>query len=211
MESRKPAVFVVDDDESVRAGLQELMASVSLDVVAFSSAQEFLEAYEPDWHGCLLLDVRMPGASGLRLQEELQGRRNPLPIIFITGHGDVPMAVEAIKKGAFDFLEKPVRGQILIEKVQFALERDRQLQQTQAKIAEVKAKLTLLTEKEREVLTRVKKGERSKLIALASGVSRKTIDAHLNSIREKLGVDSTAQLVMLLHETGMPDLRPSLA
>jgi len=152
--------------------------------------------------------VRMPGISGLRLQEELLARGNPLPIIFITGHGDVPMAVEALKKGAFDFLEKPIRGQPLLDKVHAALEEGRRIQERRARVTEVRAKLELLTEREREVLARVKKGEPPKVIARESKLSRKTVDGHLDSIREKLCVDSTSQLIMLLHESEDLDPRP---
>jgi FixJ family two-component response regulator len=201
MSSIEPTVFVVDDDPSVRGSLQELMGSVPLAARVFASAQEFLETYEPDWQGCLLLDVRMPGMSGLRLQEELNRRGGDLPIIFVTGHGDVSMAVETLHKGAFDFLEKPVRGQVVIEKVQQALERNRQRQQAKARVANLKARLALLTRRETDILTHVRSGKRTKQISHECGLSRKTIDAHLTSIREKLGVETTAQMLVLLCES----------
>jgi FixJ family two-component response regulator len=201
MSGIEPVVFVVDDDPSVRGSLQELMESVPLAARAFASAQEFLETYEPDWQGCLLLDVRMPGMSGLRLQEELNRRGGDLPVIFITGHGDVSMAVETLHKGAFDFLEKPVRGQVVIEKVQRALERNHQRQQAKARVGNLKARLALLTRRETEILTQVRSGKQAKQISHECGLSRKTIDSHLTSIREKLGVETTAQMLVLLCES----------
>jgi two-component system response regulator FixJ len=194
----EPTVFVVDDDPSVRDSLRELMESVPLSVKVFASALEFLQSYEPDWHGCVLLDVRMPEMSGLRLQEELNRRDSDLPIIFITGYGDIPMVVETLRKGAFDFLEKPIRGQVVVEKVQRAFEKSSQRQRAKAKMADIEARLALLTPRETDVLARIRSGQRAKQISHECGLSRKTIDAHLASIREKLGVETTAQMLMLL-------------
>lgn len=200
MANSEPTVFVVDDDQSVRGSLQELMESVPLPVRTFASAQEFLEAHQGDWQGCVLLDVRMPGMSGLRLQDELKHRGNDLPIIFVTGHGDIPMAVESLQKGAFGFLEKPVRGQVLVEKVLRAFEKSRRQQETRTRVDDIEARLALLTRRETDILSRLMGDQRTKQISQECGVSRKTVDAHLTSIREKLGVETTAQMVKLLCE-----------
>jgi FixJ family two-component response regulator len=200
MTRAEPTVFIIDDDVSVRESLTELMRSISLPVRAFASAQEFLTSYVPDLCGCMLLDVRMSGMSGLRLQEELGRQGSDLPIIFVTGHGDVPTAVQAMQKGAFDFLEKPIRGQVIIETVQRAFERCNCRQRTRAKVADVDARLAFLTRRETDILSRLKSGQRVKQISHECGLSRKTIDAHLTGIREKLGVETTAQMLLLLQE-----------
>lgn len=200
-------VFVVDDDDAARNGLRELVESVSVDVRTFASAQGFLDAYESETCGCLLLDVRMPGMSGLKLQDEMNRRGITLPIIFITGHGDVSMAVEALKNGAFDFVEKPIRGQFLLDKIHGAVEKHRQICRRNNKMAQIQGRQTLLTDREKEILDRVKVGSATKVIAKEFGLSRKTVDAHLTNIREKMGVESTPQLIMLLYESGL--LRPA--
>lgn len=205
----EPTVFIVDDDDAARNGLRELMESIQFRTETFVSAQEFLTTYDPQRCGCLLLDVRMPGMSGLRLQDELNRRRIDLPIIFVTGHGDVTMAVGALKNGAFDFVEKPIRGQILLDKIHRAIERHRQLGHRKTAMEQIQARHTLLTDREREILDRVKVGWSTKLIAREFGLSRKTVDAHLTNIREKMGVESTPQLIMLLYESGL--LQPSFA
>jgi len=207
MSDVEPVVFVVDDDDAARNGLRELMESVSFHVKTFASAQEFLESYEPGTCGCLLLDVRMPGMSGLKVQEEMNRRGADLPILFITGHGDIPMAVEALRNGAFDFVEKPIRGQPLLDKIHGAIEKHRQLCRQRAGMQQIQARYALLTDREREILDRVKVGRSAKVIAREFDLSRKTIDAHLANAREKMGVESTPQLIMLLYESGL--LQPS--
>lgn len=207
MSEAKPMVFIVDDDDAARNGLRELVESVSFDVKTFAAASEFLEAYDPQVCGCLLLDVRMPGMSGLKLQDEMNRRGIGLPIIFITGHGDVSMAVDALKNGAFDFVEKPIRGQFLLDKIHSAIEKHRQICRRREKMKQIQAQQALLTEREKEILDRVKVGSGTKLIAKEFGLSRKTVDAHLTSIREKMGVESTPQLIMLMYESGL--LQPS--
>jgi FixJ family two-component response regulator len=209
MSDAEGTVFIVDDDDAARSGLQELMESVSFDVRTFASAQEFLEAYEFETCGCLLLDVRMPGMSGLKLQDEMNRRGAGLPIIFITGHGDVSMAVDALKNGAFDFVEKPIRGQFLLDKIHCAIERHKQVCRQKDKMKQIRAQQALLTDREREILDRVKIGSGTKVIAREFGLSRKTVDAHLTNIREKMGVESTPQLIMMLYESGL--LQPSFA
>ena len=198
MLATETTVFVVDDDDAVREGFEELMGSVGLDTRTFSSAEEFLNGYREDCRGCLLLDVRMPGMSGLKLQDELNRRGAALPILFLTGHGDIPMAVGALKKGATDFIEKPAGGQYLLDKVYEAIkESDRQQELNDRKRA-LEAKLSLLTPREREVLDYIKQGKRVKSVSLEMGLSRKTVDWHLSMIRDKMGVDSTGELLLLL-------------
>lgn len=207
MSEGEPTVFIVDDDDAARDGLRELVASVSFNARAFSSAQEFLDSYESDAFGCLLLDVRMPGMSGLKLQDEMNRRGTGLPIIFITGHGDVPMAVEALTNGAIDFVEKPVRGQLLLDKIYHAIAKHRQSRDRKAARERIQARKALLTDRENQILDFVKLGRSTKSIAHEFGLSRKTIDAHLTNIRGKMGVESTPQLIMLLYESGL--LQPS--
>ncbi len=198
-------VFVVDDDDAAREAMQELMESVGLDVQTFASATEFLEVYDSRWRGCVLLDVRMPGMSGLQLQEEMRRRGSHLPLIFVTAHGDIPMAVEALKKGAVDFVEKPVGGQTLLDKVHEALCLDERSFLRQTQVEEVRSRLALLTPKEKQVLQCLMEGQRSKQMALTLGLSRKTVDWHLSVIREKMGADSTGDLMLLLHKAGYLD------
>jgi len=193
-------VFVVDDDAAAREAIQELMESVGLDVRTFASATEFLKVYDSQWRGCVLLDVRMPGMSGLQLQEEMCRRGPHLPLIFVTAHGDIPMAVETLKKGAADFVEKPFGGQTLLDKVHEALRLDELSFQRQTQVEEIRSRLALLTPKERQVLQCLVEGKRSKQIALALGLSRKTVDWHLSVMREKMGADSTGDLLLLLHK-----------
>jgi FixJ family two-component response regulator len=183
-------VFVVDDDDALRESVQVLLRAAGLQCEAFPSAQEFLEAHA-DRPGCLLLDVRMPGMSGLKLQDELAARRLRVPIVFMTGHGDVPMAVEAIKKGAHDFLEKPYRDDELLERLQRALEADRARREAEAAIGS-------LTPREREVLEHLLAGRTGRGTADALGVSAKTIEYHRARIMEKLGVRTREQLYALV-------------
>lgn len=203
-------VFVVDDDDAAREAMRELMESVGLDVQTFASATEFLEVYDSQWRGCVLLDVRMPGMSGLQLQEEMRRRGPHLPLIFVTAHGEIPMAVEAMKKGAVDFVEKPFGGQTLLDKVHEALRLDELSFRRQTQVEEIQSRVALLTPKEKQVLQCLIKGQRSKQIALALGLSRKTVDWHLSVIREKMGADSTGDLLLLLHKVGRLDAKGAL-
>lgn len=198
-------VFVVDDDDAAREAMQELMESVGIEVQTFSSAIEFLGVYSPEFHGCVLLDVRMPGMSGLQLQEELLRRGPHLPLIFVSGHGDIPMAVQTLQKGAVDFVEKPFGGQVLLDKVHEALRLDEQSVRRQAQVREAEARLALLTPKEKQVVDCLMEGKRSKQIALRLGLSRKTVDWHLSMVREKMDVDSTADLMLFLYKAGWLD------
>ena len=197
MESES-TVFLVDDDDEVRQSLGRLLASVNLPCRAFGTAKEFLDAYEPAWPGCLVLDVRMPGMSGIELQKHLVGKGVAIPIIIITGHGDIPMAVDALQRGVVSFLEKPVRPQQLLDQIQQALVRDAQRRQLEKQRGALAAQLALLSAREREVLDGVVVGKSTKEIAAAPGLSPKTIDFHRVKIMEKMQADSVAGLVRMV-------------
>ena len=197
----QPTVFVVDDDEAVRASLRLLLKSVGLPAVAHSSAQEFLASYEPRHPGCVVLDVRMPGMSGLELQQILNVRGATIPVIFITGHGDIPMAVEAMQHGAFDFLQKPFRDQDLLDRVQRALERDHRTRQELKEKGRIQDRLTSLTPREHEVLTLITRGKPNKVVAADLGVSQRTVEIHRARVMEKMGASSFAQLVRMVLDT----------
>lgn len=193
-----PTVFVVDDDESVRSSLRFLLRSVSLESRAFASASEFLESYDPAQPGCLVLDVRMPGMSGLELQQQLNLRGAVLPVIFITGHGDIPMAVEAMQHGADDFLQKPFRDQDLIDRIQRALAKDAKARAALDQHESIRARLESLTPREREVLALMAQGKPNKVMAHELGVSQRTVEIHRARVMEKSGAASLAQLVRML-------------
>ena len=193
-----PTVFVVDDDESVRSSLKFLLRSVSLDSRAFGSAQEFLEAHDPTQPGCLILDVRMPGRSGLELQQELNRRGATIPVIFITGHGDVPMAVEAMQHGAHDFLQKPFKDEDLIERVRRALARDARTRAALEEHKSIRTRLQSLTPREREVLTLMAQGKPNKIMAHELGVSQRTVEIHRARVMEKSRASSLAELVRMV-------------
>jgi FixJ family two-component response regulator len=192
-----PTVYVVDDDEGVRSALALLLKSMDQPAVTFGSAGEFLEKYDPDRPGCALLDVRMPGMSGLELQEELNLRGVVLPVIFITGHGDVPMAVEAMQRGAFDFLQKPFRDDDLAERIRRALARDRKLRSQIGEKGQIRARLDRLTPRERQVLKLVTDGKPNKVMAAELGVSQRTVEIHRAHVMRKMGASSLAQLVRM--------------
>jgi RNA polymerase sigma factor (sigma-70 family) len=188
----------VDDDGEVRQSLGRLLASVNLPCRAFGNAKEFLDAYEPAWPGCLVLDVRMPGMSGIELHKHLVAKGVAIPVIIITGHGDIPMAVDALQRGAASFLEKPVRPQQLLDQIQEALARDAQRRQLEKKRDALAAQLALLSARERQVLDGVVAGKSTKEIAAALGLSPKTVDFHRAKIMEKMQADSVASLVRMI-------------
>ncbi len=191
-------VFIVDDDEAVRNTLRLVLKAAGLACVTFASAQEFLASYDLDQPGCVVLDVRMPGMTGLELQQILNLKGAVLPVIFISGHGDVPMAVEAMKHGAFDFVQKPVKEEELADRVKRALEKDRvnrnQLRQRDV----IRERLQSLTPREREILTLVTRGKPNKVMAGDLGVSQRTVEIHRARVMEKMGAESLAQLVRMV-------------
>jgi two-component system, LuxR family, response regulator FixJ len=190
-----PLVYLVDDDEAVRDALGLLFKSVGLDCRLFASALEFLEAYDPRRHCCLVADIRMPGLSGLDLQQRLNEQRAEVPVIFITGHGDVPMAVNAMKSGASDFVQKPFRDQDLIDRIHKALAQDRARREVRAAQNVILERLALLTPREAEVMRRVVRGQANKVIALDLGVSQRTVELHRARVMRKLKMRSLAELV----------------
>lgn len=198
MQEPTPTVFVVDDDNAVRNSLRLLLKSVGLASQPLGSAAEFLETYRPSQPGCLVLDVRMPGMSGLELQRELNLRGATIPVIFITGHGDIPMAVEAMQQGAFDFLAKPFRDQELIDRVQRALSKDGTTRAALKERERIRERLESLTPREREVLSLMTQGKPNKIMAHELGVSQRTVEIHRARVMEKSGASSLAQLVRMV-------------
>ncbi len=192
-----PTVFIVDDDAAIRFAMQALMDSVNLSHEIFASADEFLEKVGDQRPGCLVLDIRMPGLGGLELQEELIKRESTLPIIFITGHGDVPMAVEAMQKGAVDFIQKPFRDQELLDRIREALATDEERRESRKHHAEVSSRLERLTNREREVFDLVVTGKPNKVIAYELGVSQRTVEIHRARVMEKMQARSLADLVKM--------------
>ena len=198
MKSHPPSVYIVDDDEAVRGSLRFLIRSVGLPAQVYTSAQEFLAAYDRRDPGCLLLDVRMPGMSGLDLQQELNRRGATIPVVFITGHGDVPMAVEAMQQGAFDFLQKPFRDQALLDRVQRALARDAESRARLAARAEIRTRLATLTPREKEVMELITRGKANKVVGAELGVSQRTVEIHRAHVMEKMHASSLAELVRMV-------------
>jgi two-component system response regulator FixJ len=192
-----PTVFVVDDDAAVRKSLRWLIESVSVQVETFGTAQEFLEASDPQRPGCLVVDVRLPGLSGLELQDQLAARGVRLPTIVITGHGDVPMAVRAFKAGAIDFIEKPFSDQQLLDRIQQAIRQDAEARSQRLRREEVAARVARLTPRERDVLERVVAGKSNKVMASELKVSAKTIETVRARLMRKMAADSVAELVRM--------------
>lgn len=192
-----PTVFIVDDDPAIRFAMQALMDSVNIQHEIFGSANEFLETVPDQRPGCLVLDIRMPGLGGLELQQELIEHDNTLPIIFITGHGDVPMAVEAMQKGAVDFIQKPFRDQDLLDRITEALKTDKDRREEQQKHAEVATRVERLTNREHEVFDLVVTGKPNKVIAYELGVSQRTVEIHRARVMEKMQARSLADLVKM--------------
>ncbi len=197
MNDPDPIVFVVDDDASVRDAVKRLISSVGLRVETFGSTREFLDGKRPDAPGCLVLDVRLPDASGLELQRDLAAANVQIPIIFITGHADVPMTVRAMKAGAVEFLTKPFRGQELLDAIQEAIAKDRVARNERAQMAELRSRYNTLTPREKEVLQLVASGMLNKQIGAELGTSELTIKTHRGRVMEKMGADSLADLVRM--------------
>lgn len=197
-----PIVFIVDDDAEVRDALQLLMASVGLSAKSYGSAKEFLESFNPKDPGCLLLDIRMPGMSGLDLQAKLADHPIHPPIVIITGHGDVPMAVRAVKAGAIDFIEKPFHDQTLLDSVHKAIEQDASRRGEALLLADILTRHDRLTPREKEVLEQVIAGKRNKVIASDLGVSMSTVEAHRAKVMEKMEADSLSDLMRMMLSLG---------
>lgn len=198
MHTSEPTVFIVDDDVDVRATLERLVSGAGLQTRVFSSAEAFLEGYSRDEPGCLVLDLRMPGMGGLALQEQLRNRGIELPIIVVTAHADVPAAVQALKGGAVDFLEKPFQSQALLERIRNALQIDAQRREELAGEADVRERVNQLTPREREVLDRLVTGASCKQIAAELEVSLQAISLHRGKIFNKMGVDNVVDLTRLV-------------
>jgi FixJ family two-component response regulator len=197
-----PVIYLVDDDEAVRDSLGMLFRSIGLEHEACASALDFLECYDPARHSCLVADIRMPGLSGLELQQRLNEQRSEIPIIFITGHGDVPMAVTAMKSGAADFIQKPFRDQDLIDRINKALGRDRERRKGRAEEDAIRQRIALLTPREKEVMQRVVRGHANKVIAMDLGVSQRTVELHRARVMKKLRMRSVAELVHAVDRIG---------
>ncbi len=204
-----PIVHVVDDDEPLRTGLERLLRTKSYDVRTYASAGEFLMKPPAEGSGCLILDLQMPGPSGLALQDALEHHQVTLPIVFLTGHGDVASSVRAMKAGAVDFLTKPVEPDVLLEAVAIALARDGNLRGSRMRLAIAKSRWATLTEREREVFQGVIKGALNKVIAADLGIAERTVKAHRHEVMAKMGVRSVAELVEMAHLLRDVGLSPS--
>jgi len=204
----QPIVFVVDDDASVREGVEDLLQSVGLSVMCFGSAQEFLQGPRPDAPGCIVLDVRLPGTSGLGFQKVLIEAGIRLPVIFISGHGDIPMAVMAMKSGAIEFLTKPLREQALLDAVNAGIEGDRLRRRGLKQVSELKQRFELLTPREREVFALVVTGRPNKQIAAQLELSEMTVKVHRNQINKKMRASSIVDLVRMADRLGLAAEKP---
>ncbi len=198
MSGATPIAFIVDDDEAVRDSLGLLLKAAGIGSRSYESAESFLADFEPREYGCLVLDIRMPGMDGLELQSVLQQRNAALPIVFITAHGDVPMAVEAVRRGAVDFIQKPFDDDALVEKVSDALTASVQQHEEELERSEIRRRVDSLTARERQVMTQVVRGKANKVIASDLGVSQRTVEIHRSRVMEKMQAGSLAQLVRMV-------------
>ena len=194
---RRPVVYIVDDDDGMRRALTVLITTVGYQPVAFAKPSEFLAKYDPAQPSCLVLDVRMPEMSGLEVQQYLNKAGSMLPVILVSGHGDIPMAVQAMKDGAFDFLQKPFRDQELLDRINGALKLDAENRESVDRLADLKGREESLTPREREVLALVVDGKANKVIAIDLGLSERTVEIHRANVMEKMGARSVAHLVKM--------------
>jgi FixJ family two-component response regulator len=193
----KPVVYVVDDDDGMRQALTALMTTVGYRAIPFARPTEFLAKYDANQSGCLVLDVRMPEMSGLEVQQQLNRAGSLLPVILVTGHGDIPMAVQAMKDGAFDFLQKPFRDQELLDRINAALKQDAENRAIVERHADLKRRAESLSPREREVMGLVVDGRANKVIAIDLGLSERTVEIHRSNVMEKMGARSVAHLVKM--------------
>jgi two-component system response regulator FixJ len=193
----QPTIYVVDDDDGMRRALDTLLSTVGYKTVVFSRPSEFLSQFKPEAHSCLVLDIRMPEMSGLEVQQQLNRRGSILPVIFITGHGDVPMAVQAMKEGAFEFIQKPFRDQDLLDRINHALKQDADNRTNAARRSEVQHRLESLTPREKQVMNFIVDGSANKVIAIDLGLSERTVEIHRAKVMEKMCARSVAHLVKL--------------
>lgn len=206
MKRAEQVVFVIDDDPSMRTAIRELIEAVGISCQTFGSGQELLNATLPDVPSCLVLDVRLPGLSGLNLQRELTARGIHIPIVFITGHGDIPMSVQAMKAGAVEFLTKPFRDQDLLDAIEQATERDRSARRQLTETRELQERSEALTPRELEVMRLVVAGLLNKQIAAELGISEKTVNVHRSQVMQKMRADSLAELVRMSEKPGLSSL-----
>jgi FixJ family two-component response regulator len=206
--AREPLVFIVEDDESMRRALSNLFQSVGLEVQLFGSASEMLQGALPDVASCLVLDIRLPGLSGLDFQAELAKANIHIPIIFMTGHGDIPMSVRAMKGGAVDFLTKPFRDQDMLDAVTVAIERDRKRRETDKIVTNLQTHFETLTPREREILAFVSSGLMNKQIAAELGLAEITVKIHRGHIMKKMGAKSLADLLRKAETLGIHRAKP---
>jgi len=204
MVEERAVVFVIDDDSSMRLALEDLVRSVGLEVRAFAAPQEFLQSKLPDAPGCLVLDVRLPGMSGLTFQNELAKEGMALPVIFITGHGDIPMSVRAMKAGAVEFLTKPFHDQDLLDAIHAAIERDRKRRRETVRLAELRARFATLTERERQIMSLVVIGRANKQVAAELSLSEMTVKVHRGQVMRKMHAGSLPELVRMADRLGEP-------
>ena len=210
MSDQNPTVLVIDDDTDLRASIGRLLRSLGIDAQLFGSISDFLKSEPPDGPSCLVLDVRLPGKSGLDLQRELTATNRKLPIIFITGHGDIPMSVQAMKSGAIEFLTKPFRDQDLIEAIQFGLARDRAYRESESAIGDLKRRFALLSPREREIVIQVARGRLSKQIAHEIGISEATVKVHRSRAMQKMKAGSLPELGRMAVELRLvPGISPN--
>jgi len=202
MAEERAVVFVIDDDPSMRMALEDLVSTVGLEVRAFAAPQEFLQSRLPDAPGCLVLDVRLPGMSGLTFQKGLAKEGRALPVIFITGHGDIPMSVRAMKAGAVEFLTKPFHDQDLLDAIHAAIERDRKRRREAAQLAELRERFATLSERERQVMTLVAVGRPNKRIATELSLSEMTVKVHRGQVMRKMQAESLPELVRMADRLG---------